>query len=570
MPRGPVGYKVEHQRHQRRRNLIDEISDSSDEEEGIPAFKKVKISADSLNVIEPTIKDDHMPWITKYRPRTIGEVALHSRKIEELRQSIARLLRQDEMSPRLLVVSGPSSSSKTSAVYCLLNSMGYSSRSIIEWVNHDPLDEGPTVTTAFSDFMDAAVYQRDKVIVIEDLPNLFHYETKEKFSESLNIWLNIQSRVGLPPVILIFSEFYFDSLDPRDSLLVEQKLPRKILQHPLVCHVKTSPVNKQLLTKVLKNIAAHESKWFRKVSRPNLDRVIKSIVTSGSSAASMSDADGCGNVRVAINLFEMWVKTTQVSPLSREIDSMAGLTTPQIDFFHAIARIINGRRKDKAGNLVGDDRSAVDSVLAQWEDLNVDGTMTHTLFENYINAHKGLLSVSSSYHCAEITSLADLLGTRLQSVGSDRHSAMSMDTSIVSDMSFRGIRSSLRQATLVKGGRSNFKQLTFHHQRKVDRERSKAFVELQTFVQSQRAHGNWTSLLDVLLRDGYYTTLKSRFQRRVGGTIAPQLNLAAEVTNINQFADDTSNAALDSTTIPAINASRPGYILSDDDIEDSD
>lgn len=559
---------------ERRRALIDEISESSDSDSELP-LKRFKVSHDifksvALNTTAPVenVSDvpDETPWTLKHRPQSLNDVSMNSRKIDELRTALTRLLARDQNSPRILIVSGPTGSSKTSAVYCILKTMGYDSQSLVEWSNHDPLGYGLSLSSAFVDFMNAAVYQRDKVIVIEDLPNLFHLETRDKFCEALTVWLysKVDYSKPLPPVVLIVSEFYFDSMDPRDSLLVEQKLTRTLLYHPLTIHVKASSINKQLLTKSLKRIVSLERSVFGKFASKDIDRVIKFIVTAGNSA----EADGCGNIRVAVGLLEVWVKSLPPST-AQKIDIGASLSpiAPQLDFFHAIGRIIYGRRKDKSGNPISHDQSAVDSVLQTWEDLNIDGTMTHTVFENYTSAHKSLLSVASAHKCADIISQADVLQGSFKHITSlDRHSYAPLEVSMVSDLCFRGVRYNLRNATLVDGGRPVFKQLAFHNQRKVDLEQRKISAELGAYIQSQRARGFWLGSEGVTLWDGYYTVPISRnMQRRAGGPLASQFTVGGD-TGPNQFSEDTTEAQ-HIPFVPTISAVRPGSMLSDDEIE---
>ncbi|ODV62418.1 Rad24p ASCRUDRAFT_74800, partial [Ascoidea rubescens DSM 1968] len=69
---------------------------------------------------------------------------------------------------------------------------------------------------SFPEFLNSIKYRVNNnlsVILIEDLPNIFHKQTREIFQNSLIQWLNIDSNQNLPPIIISISEFTFNDSD---------------------------------------------------------------------------------------------------------------------------------------------------------------------------------------------------------------------------------------------------------------------------------------------------------------------------------------------------------------------
>ena len=81
-----------------------------------------------------TIGDQSL-WVDKHAPRSVSELSVHRKKVEELqvwlRNADAALQLGLSPSPRLLVLSGPTGSGKSTALSVVARAMGYE---LCEWL----------------------------------------------------------------------------------------------------------------------------------------------------------------------------------------------------------------------------------------------------------------------------------------------------------------------------------------------------------------------------------------------------------------------------------------------------
>lgn len=80
---------------------------------------------------------DHVPWVEVYRPHTVTDLAVHKKKVEELRQWLEFALSPTARHPMLLIT-GPVGCGKTATLHALAGDMEFS---VLEWAN--PVTAGP-------------------------------------------------------------------------------------------------------------------------------------------------------------------------------------------------------------------------------------------------------------------------------------------------------------------------------------------------------------------------------------------------------------------------------------------
>lgn len=438
-----------------------------------------------------------IPWVEKYSPKTTSQVTLHSRKAGEVRHIMEQMIYREQ--PRLTILCGPAGSSKSTMVKCLAHEYGYtleennsgSSKHLVEWKNPSYTGDG-NIMESFADFLNGVQFSNGDhkriIVLVEDIPNISHYGTRQLFIASLKEWINKDSRQRLPPLVLIFTEVEVPEKDGsyytrNESIVLERVIPKSILCHNQVKVIKFASVNTLLLTKMLKNIVQQEKSLFSSIPKKEIDSAIKVL----------SDQ---GDVRSAINGFEFWARWRQRSstggPTGRE---------NQLGLFHALGRIIHGSRKDKNGRPVLSDNVIVESVLQDWSHSNIDGSFSLAVFENYLGANNSQLALKDIARCSEILSLQDDL--------------IAHDPVAASDIVCRGIRQSIRNGDINSNFPKLFRPLAYPKMSRLNRDQTRNSVEYMEYrLEKVQQTGTLLNLQDIILLQGFYVR-----RNRLGGQI---------------------------------------------------
>ncbi|KAF8154728.1 Rad17 cell cycle checkpoint protein-domain-containing protein [Crassisporium funariophilum] len=188
-------------------------------------------------------------WVDKYEPETEAQLAVHVKKVEDVRRWLAEAFdggpsRKLLKYRRILALTGPAGTGKTSTIRVLAREMGFE---ILEWRNamgetsskaFDSYSSQPSSSTGlqpdfdadyeglfskFEAFMtrastchnifetasEAKTLQSDRrrqIILLEELPNVLHPKTQTQFHEALHAL--VISRPSNPPVpvVIIISD----------------------------------------------------------------------------------------------------------------------------------------------------------------------------------------------------------------------------------------------------------------------------------------------------------------------------------------------------------------------------
>lgn len=490
-----------------------------------------------------------VPWVVKYAPATTVQVAVHSKKVKETRTALERLW--DVHDPaRLLVMSGPSGSSKTALVTALGRELGFK---IVEYQTAPDRLEDVSLPRAFGEFLGGLHATPEKTLVlVEDLPNVWHFETKSEFNQALRRWIH-SPLTRLPCLVLIVTEVDVPNTDNSyyadESIVVERILTRKLLEDPRVIRVKVPSVNVSLLTKTLKTAVQSEADEFKAIPKAAIDKAIKTFAAYG-------------DVRSALNSLEFWARwwprrdkkangrastdkeTTIVDVLGRE---------SHLNLFHAVGKIVHGSSKT-------DDVQAVEDVLNDWAEANRDGaSLNLTILENYASSQGQRADAETIANSAEWLSCSDeLLRAGLWRDGSD--------------VACRGVRFTLANARLRPGARNTYRPLVFNREWKVSRKRTEVLFDYQKYCNHHTERlGRVIPPKEAVLYDAYYeyavanspryrSSRTSLWTRRAGGRIGSDA-VTPDETDLND---------LDVTTAPASPKKEDyGLMFSDDEIIDS-
>lgn len=556
-------------------SLVDELEISDDDENPkdiarqaititTPPRKRPRFISKSPKTNLEVISEPQCSWITRYAPVSVAGVAMHARKIEEIAKCLTEMMEGRSLT-KLLLLTGPAGSGKTAAVRAIANELGIlasmpasndfendPTSSYIEWHN---IDSGTVVSLAesFPDFLSGLSFKtksRKSLVVVEDLPNLSHFETRKLFIKALVEWIH-NSRKDLPPLVIIFTEIPISSVkelgsnytfSQDESLVAERVFPASFLNDYRVKRIKVLPVNATLLSKALKNIVTQESRFFSRVSRPVIDNMV----------ASLKDL---GDIRCAISSLEFWIRWKGSS--SRLSAPTARETT--LSLFHAVGKIIYGSKskiaktKSIATDTSEEDEKAVCTVLTDWGDTNQNDSFNLALLENYLSARSSQLDIDSIDKCAENLSESSLVN--------------SCKVDMSSEISCRGLRSAIRHSSLDPRSRPTFRQLTFPREHKILTKKLESDVEYGQYIRSvSLASGTMLEKSNAVLYDGYYRgrILKNQkgFRSRIGGEIGK-----SPLTSTTDEEEALPEEISPQMAEPPEENSPKGLTFSDDDIE---
>ncbi|KAI9465709.1 Rad17-domain-containing protein [Lactarius psammicola] len=167
----------------------------------------------------PEENPDDRLWADKYEPRSLGDLAVHKRKVDDVRRWLVEAFSEQGRSERrrLLILTGPAGSGKTATLRVLAQEMNFE---IIEHKTHVNTVQASTFTRepstsdtpdAFATFLARAgaytsifTSARQKLVLVEDLPNILHPTVRARFHDALRAHVERGSSVA--PVVLVVSD----------------------------------------------------------------------------------------------------------------------------------------------------------------------------------------------------------------------------------------------------------------------------------------------------------------------------------------------------------------------------
>ncbi|XWW99792.1 hypothetical protein V2A60_007804 [Cordyceps javanica] len=415
-------------------------------------------------------EDDLRPWSERFGPRNLDELAVHKKKVSDVRKWLGEVV-SGKLRQRLLILKGAAGSGKTTTVRLLAKELGYE---LLEWRN--PVGHAGTgfvsSSAQFQEFLgrggkfgaldldspspthpiasNANMDTDKRIMLIEEFPNTFSRSssTLSSFRGALLQFLSSHvpsqsmfSQHGLrepvKPVILVISETLLTTTSASaDSLTAHRLLGPEILSHPGVGVIEFNAIAPSLLAKALELVVLKEARKSGRRRTPGpmvLKRLgeigdVRSAISSLEFLCLKGDQDADWGAKVA---FTKQKKSTKdgISMTQGEQDSLELISQREasLGIFHAIGKVVYNKREEKAS---GDDAEILPNYLShhsrpQKSQISVDtligetGTDTHTfiaaLHENYILSCESTgpmdLCTPMDYvnECIEHLSLSDLM-----------------------------------------------------------------------------------------------------------------------------------------------------------------
>ncbi|KAG1776322.1 Rad17 cell cycle checkpoint protein-domain-containing protein [Suillus placidus] len=282
--------------------------------------------------LPPVHRDDDRLWVDKYEPTIEADLAVHKRKVEDVRRWLSEAFEGGPTGKlrkyrRILVLTGPAGTAKTTTLRVLAREMGFE---IVEWRNSmsergpitfiddssDLGDDSWIDTEALFDKFQAFLTRASScynifvpstqslpstssshpsnrhLILLEDLPNILHLPTQARFHDALQSLCG--SSESAPPVVIIISDsglrgenaYNDDSWDgaggarwsKKETIDIRNLLGADLSISPYVTRIAFNPIAPTLMIKALQAMLTNH---FASTSgKPPAKDVVEMIVES--------------------------------------------------------------------------------------------------------------------------------------------------------------------------------------------------------------------------------------------------------------------------------------------------
>jgi cell cycle checkpoint protein len=425
--------------------------------------------------------EDRRPWTEKYGPASLEELAMHKRKVADVRTWLSDVF-DGKSRKRLLLLKGPAGSGKTTTMSLLSKELGIDMH---EWKNPtgsmSTSDNFVSATAQFEEFVGRtgtfgsltfdepiAVAQtaspcsqsgkQKQLVLVEEFPNTFTRTSSvvQSFRSSVSNYLaaNTQSATtffsnqvnpeqSVTPIVMIISETLLSTnTAAADSFTAHRLLGPEILTHPGVSVLEFNPIAPTFMTKALDTIIVKEARKSgrKKTLGPQAIQRLAELGDIRSAVSSLEflclrgdDAEGWG---AKVNFTKKkGPKDVPMTKIEQESLEMVTQRESTLGIFHSVGRVVYNKR-------LAETPDAPVPQPPNWfpekrrpkaSEVNVDtlidelGTDTQTfvaaLHENYVLSCGGADSeetMDSIEGCIEALSDADLLSPDRFGAGAGR------------------------------------------------------------------------------------------------------------------------------------------------------
>ncbi|KAK7520063.1 cell cycle checkpoint protein RAD17 [Phyllosticta citriasiana] len=341
----------------------------------------VRESRSGLNI-------DHKPWVDRFRPENLDELAVHKKKVADVKLWLTNVFAKRERK-RLLVLKGAAGTGKTTTLNLLSREIGFA---INEWRNPVGSDFSSStfvsLAAQFEDFMSRSgkfgclsfdtegpnksmslpQVSGNQLVLIEEFPNTFARSSValqsfrsaiEQFLSSsvpsASVFTRSKDDGSAPiPVIMIISETLLSATaSAADSFTAHRLLGPNIMNHQGTTVIEFNPVAPTYIAKALKLVLNKEAQVSKRMSAPG--------------PLVLQKLSEIGDVRSAVSALEFlclrgdeggdWSSTIKPrkgkkgaieKPLTKmEQDSLAMISQREstLGIFHAVGKVVYNKRE---------------------------------------------------------------------------------------------------------------------------------------------------------------------------------------------------------------------------------
>ncbi|KAK6337975.1 Cell cycle checkpoint protein rad17 [Orbilia brochopaga] len=412
---------------------------------------------------------DLQTWADKYAPTSTAELAVHKRKIDDVRTWLSNVF-TGTSSKRLLVLSGPSGSGKTATITALAREMDFD---VLKWENPSQYDSSAdgiyeSLNAKFEEFMGRGTGYgalplvasapknvptkkaetvrdptRRQVILLEDLPNIFSSSAAGSsammsFRGAVHEFLATPQDDVLPsPCVLVISE-NLTTQSNSSSITPHRLLGPQLLNHRRTTSIAFNKIATTIMQKALEKVIDVETRRMGISDKP--------------SGAILAGVGACGDIRSAINTLEFMMvgkggglakgklpaakgkkggrgARSRAEPSESEKLTLELITQREssLGIFHAVGKVVWNKRSDPSDPIIQPPEilpdpppdltafarpsSLVDiTTLIDTAGVDLD-TFISGIHENYLPSCVGDSFLEHFEACIEHLSDADLLSS---------------------------------------------------------------------------------------------------------------------------------------------------------------
>ncbi|KKY21685.1 putative cell cycle checkpoint protein rad17 [Phaeomoniella chlamydospora] len=412
---------------------------------------------------------DQRPWAERYAPVGLDELAVHKKKVDDVRSWLVDALDHPQRR-HLLILKGPAGSGKTTTLMLLAKAMDVQ---VVEWKNSTTSDGSASnsFVSNFDDFLNRGgmfgsldvinpfstlplpVAADDegagrRLLAVDEFPTTFSRSstTLQSFRSSLLRFLSSGSTSpghlfrnpknqgdGSPPVVMVVSETLLSSATASaDSFTAHRLLGPEISAHPCTHIIEFNPVAPMFLNKALDNVVKKEARISRRRRIPGpaiMKRLsqmgdIRNAVNSLEFLCLKGDDTGDWGGTVASKAKRAGRNSNELSAREKESLELVTQRESTLGMFHGIGKVVYNKREAPAesshtvheppDHLKHLHRPMVSQVMID-ELMNETGTDISTflssLHENYVLSCNGNFFLEHLNDCIDYLSDSDLLDT---------------------------------------------------------------------------------------------------------------------------------------------------------------
>ncbi|KAF2751014.1 Rad17-domain-containing protein [Sporormia fimetaria CBS 119925] len=394
---------------------IDDIVDSSEDERSataLPLRKRIRDAPSSKDAASkgsqrflstatdarklsgakspPLADQDRRPWNEKYGPASIEELAVHKRKVADVRTWLSDVF-NGSLRKSLLILKGPAGCGKTATMSLLSRELGFN---VKEWKNPATMglsSEGSmSLTAQFDDFVgragafgsltfnessvaqassskpDTANTQR-QLILVEEFPNTFTRASTavQSFRSAVLGFLaantpsadafftrNASADHPVTPIVMIISETLLSTnTAAADSFTAHRLLGPEILSHAGVSIIEFNPIAPTFMTKALELVVQKEARRTGRKKSPGpqvMQRLaelgdIRNAISSLEFLCVRGDAESDWGSNVNLEKKKA-AKDVPMTKMEQESLEMVTQRESTLGIFHAVGRVVYNKR----------------------------------------------------------------------------------------------------------------------------------------------------------------------------------------------------------------------------------
>ncbi|KAL8860100.1 MAG: hypothetical protein Q9178_003364 [Gyalolechia marmorata] len=351
--------------------------------------------SDKKEELKQLSKDDTRPWSERYGPMSLEELAVHKKKVADVRDWLDKVF-EGRSKKRVLILKGASGVGKTATVSTLSTAMNFD---LLEWANPTVSDFNSdnyvSTTALFDEFLrrggkftsldvtgsedtgaptnasptdNNGSKGKKRVILVEELPNMFMSSSAavQSFRASILQYLSIAQTLPLTtpndtlrdtpiPLIIILTESQTThTTSLTDTLTAHRLLGPSILSHPNTDTIEFNPIAPTFITKALNLILQKEAlhSGRRRVPGPSVLRRLSESGDVRSAIGSLeflslkgTDGDDWSG-RVVAGKGKKGAKSASALPQKEEV-SLELVTRREVSLglFHAVGKVVYNKRE---------------------------------------------------------------------------------------------------------------------------------------------------------------------------------------------------------------------------------